>query len=139
MDKRKRLIKGVYEVDPLVCAKCGGQMKIISFIERGQRDVVERILRGHQSGAMVDDPQASDLWRLIDQHFDSFRQVYDQRFADKYGFWRPVVDHSVTAFLACRDLQQGFARVRCPDCHHEMFVAYSCKQRCTWAMRIKRV
>ena len=28
-------------------------MKIISFIERGQRDVVERILRGHQSGAMV--------------------------------------------------------------------------------------
>ena len=32
-------------------------MKIISFIERGQRDVVERILRGHQSGAMV-----GDLW-----------------------------------------------------------------------------
>jgi len=32
------LIKRVYEVDPLVCAKCGGQMKIISFIERGQRD-----------------------------------------------------------------------------------------------------
>ena len=31
----------------------GGVMKIISFIERGQRDVVERILRGHQSGAMV--------------------------------------------------------------------------------------
>ena len=28
-------------------------MKIISFIERGQRDVVEKILRGHQSGAMV--------------------------------------------------------------------------------------
>jgi len=40
-----RLIKRVYEVDPLVCAKCGGQMKIISFIERGQRDVVEQILR----------------------------------------------------------------------------------------------
>ena len=39
------MIKRVYEVDPLVCAKCGGQMKIISFIERGQRDVVERILR----------------------------------------------------------------------------------------------
>jgi len=36
-----------------VLTRCGGQMKIISFIERGQRDVVERILRGHQSGAMV--------------------------------------------------------------------------------------
>ena len=34
----------MYEVDPLEC-KCGGVMKIISFIERGQRDVVERILR----------------------------------------------------------------------------------------------
>jgi hypothetical protein len=76
------------------------------------------------------DPRASDLWRLIDQHFDSFRQVYDQRFAAKYGFWRPVVDRSVAAFLKCGDLQEGFARVRCPDCKHEMFVACSCKQRC---------
>ena len=39
------LIKRVYEVDPLECPKCGGTMKIISFIERGQQDVVERILR----------------------------------------------------------------------------------------------
>jgi hypothetical protein len=46
------------------------------------------------------DPQDSDLWRLIDQRFDSFRQVYDERFQAKYGFWRPVVDRSVTAFLA---------------------------------------
>ena len=35
------------------------------------------------------------------------------------------------AFLKCGDLHEGFARVRCPDCHHEMFVAFSCKQRCT--------
>ena len=39
------LIKQVYEVDPLVCAKCGGQMKIISFIERRQSEVIEKILR----------------------------------------------------------------------------------------------
>jgi len=39
------LIRRVYEVDPLKCAKCGGAMEIISFIERRQRDVVERILR----------------------------------------------------------------------------------------------
>jgi len=47
------LIKRVYEVDPLECPKCQGEMKIISFIERRQRDVIERILRGHQSAAMV--------------------------------------------------------------------------------------
>jgi hypothetical protein len=77
------------------------------------------------------DPQASDLWQLLDQHFDSFRQAYDERYQAKYGFWRPVIDRSVAAFLKCGDLQQGFARIRCPDCHHEMFVAFSCKQRCT--------
>jgi ribosomal protein S27E len=76
-------------------------------------------------------PQASGLWRVIDEHFETFQQVYDERFAAKYGFWRPVVERSVTAFLKCGDLHEGFARVRCPDCHHEMFVAFSCKQRCT--------
>jgi Putative transposase len=39
------LIKQVYEVDPLLCPKCGGTMKIISFIERHQSEVIERILR----------------------------------------------------------------------------------------------
>jgi len=40
-----RLIKRVYEVDPLECPQCGGRMKVISFIERCQADVIERILR----------------------------------------------------------------------------------------------
>ena len=39
------LIKRIYEVDPLECGKCGSEMKIISFIERDQRPVIERILR----------------------------------------------------------------------------------------------
>jgi hypothetical protein len=39
------LIKQVYEVDPLLCPKCGGQMKIIGFIERHQSEVLEKILR----------------------------------------------------------------------------------------------
>ena len=77
------------------------------------------------------DPHVSDLWQLLDQHFDTFRQVYDERYQDKYGYWRPIVQQSVAAFLKCGDLQEGFARVRCPDCKHEMFVAFSCKQRCT--------
>jgi len=40
------LIKKVYEVDPLKCPKCGGQMRIISFIEKkDQMDVIEKILK----------------------------------------------------------------------------------------------
>jgi len=37
-----RLIQKIYEVDPLVCPKCQGQMRIISFIE--ELDVIEKIL-----------------------------------------------------------------------------------------------
>jgi hypothetical protein len=46
------LIKRVYAVDPLACPKCGGTMKL-AFIEPPQGAVVEKILRGHQSEAMV--------------------------------------------------------------------------------------
>jgi len=40
-----RLIKRVYEVDPLLCAECGATMKVISFIEPPQEDVIEKILK----------------------------------------------------------------------------------------------
>ncbi|HLP14699.1 MAG TPA: hypothetical protein VK470_00495 [Bacteroidota bacterium] len=39
------LIQCVYEVDPLKCVKCGGAMKIISFIEKCQPGLAEKILR----------------------------------------------------------------------------------------------
>jgi len=46
------LIKRVYEIDPLACPRCGGQMKVVAFIEPrapersdGRGDVIERILR----------------------------------------------------------------------------------------------
>ena len=77
------------------------------------------------------DPQASDLWRLLDQHFETFQQVDDERFAAQYGFWRPVVEQSVTAFLKCGDLHQGFARVRCPDCHHPLVLGPWSVVRCS--------
>jgi len=37
------MIKRVYEVDPLVCERCGGEMEIIAFIIDHQ--VVDKILR----------------------------------------------------------------------------------------------
>ncbi|MEJ2024325.1 MAG: transposase [Deltaproteobacteria bacterium] len=38
-----QLIKRIYEVDPLVCPSCGGEMKVIAFITR--HAVVDKILR----------------------------------------------------------------------------------------------
>ena len=46
------------------------------------------------------------------------------------AFWRPVIARTVEKFLACGDLRAGFARVRCPRCRHEFFVAFSCRRRC---------
>ncbi len=36
-------IRKVYETDPLICPKCKGQMRIISFID--QPDVIKKILQ----------------------------------------------------------------------------------------------
>ena len=38
-----QLIKRIYEVDPLVCQSCGGEMKVIAFII--DHAVVDKILR----------------------------------------------------------------------------------------------
>ena len=63
----------------------------------------------------------------MDRHFETFQQAYDERFQPKYGgapargSW-PVVERSVAAFLKCGDLHEGFARVRCPDCQHPLFL-----------------
>ncbi len=75
-------------------------------------------------------PWETVLYRLFEKHFDEFEQVYPERFQARYGFWRPVISTVVLDYLKCGDPREGFARVRCPDCRHEFFVAFSCKQRC---------
>ena len=37
------LIKRVYEVNPLACPRCGGEMKVVAFREPPQGDVIEKI------------------------------------------------------------------------------------------------
>ena len=39
------LIRRVYETDPLTCPRCGAKMKVVSFIETHQGEVIEKILR----------------------------------------------------------------------------------------------
>lgn len=38
-------------------------------------------------------------------------------------------DHPLISFSSAVILRKGFARVCCPDCHEEFFVAFSCRQR----------
>ncbi len=74
-------------------------------------------------------PRASPLYRLLEDHFAEFSMVYDERFAHRYGYWRPVIAEVVEKYLACGILEHGFARVRCVACKHEYLLAFSCKCR----------
>jgi len=76
-------------------------------------------------------PKASPLYGLVEDYFDEFERVYEDRFADKHGFWRPVIRKVADQFLDCGDLRHGFARIRCenPECRHEMILAFSCHAR----------
>ncbi len=75
------------------------------------------------------EPKASPLWHLLHEHFDDFQFHYDSCFIREYGFLRPIIPEVVRGFLKCGELADGFARVRCPDCHHEYLLAFSCRGR----------
>lgn len=71
----------------------------------------------------------SPLYRLAETHYETFKQVYDERFASRYGAWRGVVERTLFAFLDCGIEEHGFARVRCDACRREFRVALSWKRR----------
>ncbi len=74
-------------------------------------------------------PRATPLVRLFDARFDEVRGQWEERFERKCGFWRGFVDEQVQRYLDCGFFENGFARVRCPDCAEESLLAFSCKTR----------
>jgi ribosomal protein S27E len=77
-------------------------------------------------------PRQYPLYKTIQLYLTAFERTYARSYANQYGPWRPIIGDVARRFLRCGDLHYGFARVRCPDCRHEMFVAFSCQQRCLW-------
>ena len=74
-------------------------------------------------------PRATPLYRLFDAHFEEVKGQWEDRFERRYGFWRGFVDEQIRRYLDCGLYENGFARVRCPDCHEEYLLAFSCKTR----------
>ena len=66
---------------------------------------------------------------MVDRGYEKLKGIWEERFEASYGFWRGLVDDVVFACQDCGDFQQGFARVRCPECRSEFLVATSCKRR----------
>jgi len=74
-------------------------------------------------------PRATPLYRLFDAHFDEVRGQWEERYERRCGFWRSFVDGQVLRYLDCGLYENGFARIRCPECAAEYLLAFSCKTR----------
>ncbi|MBL7218168.1 MAG: transposase zinc-binding domain-containing protein [Desulfobacteraceae bacterium] len=74
-------------------------------------------------------PQNSPYYQCVEDHFETFEEVYDERLERRYGFFRPYVKQVIYRYLDCGVLHNGFARVRCDNCGHEYLLAHSCKRR----------
>jgi len=57
-------------------------------------------------------PRETAFYRLVEEHYERFEQVYPERYEDGYGFFRPIIRDTVYKYLGCGDLKQGFARLR---------------------------
>ena len=74
-------------------------------------------------------PRATSLYRLFETHFEEVRGQWEGRFERRFGFWRGFVDEQIRRYLDCGLFENGFARIRCPDCAEEYLLAFSCKTR----------
>jgi hypothetical protein len=74
-------------------------------------------------------PERTAFYRLVDGHFAAFAAVHEERYEAEDGPLRPVVSRVVEQYLDCGRPENGFARVRCPRCRGEFFVAFSCQTR----------
>ena len=74
-------------------------------------------------------PERSDYYRLLESGFEAFARNWPEDFESRYGFLRKEVQGAVFAFLECGIPENGVARVRCPGCGHDFFVAFSCRTR----------
>ena len=62
------------------------------------------------------------LYRAVQEHLETFLALAESG----EGRTLPAfVQESFRRYLECGILQKGFVRVRCPDCGHEMVVAFS--------------
>ena len=60
-------------------------------------------------------PQKTPYFQCVQDHFEDLEMVWDDRYQNQYGFFRPYVRDVIYRYLDCGDLHLGFARVRCPD------------------------
>jgi len=74
-------------------------------------------------------PERTALYRLLEGDFEEYERIHPSRYEPRSGPLRRVVRRDVYAYLACGRPMGGFARIRCPRCHAEHLLAFSCRTR----------
>jgi hypothetical protein len=74
-------------------------------------------------------PQYSPYYQCIEDNYETFERVYDAKYQEKFGYFRPIISKVIYQYLDCGIIHNGFARVKCHDCKHEYLLAFSCKRR----------
>lgn len=67
-------------------------------------------------------PRATSLYQLVDNHYETVKGLWEDRFERRYGFWRGFYDVAIEKYLDCGLFESGFARVVCPRCRCEFLV-----------------
>lgn len=81
-ERRRRwaeLLRLVFEIDPLKCAKCGGNMRLVAFISTEQSDVIERMMGHLGQAAMPPAATGPPLWHQVvkdTEHCQSRPELY---------------------------------------------------------------
>ena len=58
------------------------------------------------------EPHLSPLYQVVEDYYEDFERCYDERYKQKYGFWRPIIREKFFKFTDCGDLRNGFAPLR---------------------------
>ena len=74
-------------------------------------------------------PQYSPYYRCIEENYEIFERVCEQKYEAKYRYLRPIVSKVIYQYLDCGILHNGFARVKYKACNHEYLLSFSCKRR----------
>ena len=74
-------------------------------------------------------PEASPLYRVLADHFETLERVHEERFEPTHGPLSAAARRAAGRLLDCARLDHGFARVRCGECRAEFLVAFRCHGR----------
>ena len=74
-------------------------------------------------------PKETPLYTCLEDNYEVFKQVYDDRYEKTHGYWRAVVEEAIFAYFDCGLPQLGFALLECAGCGRKTILPFSCKTR----------